>query len=175
MLVQITSGRDLTRHFLQFAALALATDPASPESLLRKPDRKTAPLISVQMWIMILGQSVYQLVVALVLNFAGHSILNLNSTDPALSIDQENELKTLIFNAFTFSQIFNMINSRRASLLQERIALASGGAFVLTSFLVIGLDRKLNIFTGIFKNYWFILIFCISEFFATRRQMVERQ
>ena len=27
-----------------FAALALATDPADPESLKRKPDRKTAPL-----------------------------------------------------------------------------------------------------------------------------------
>ncbi|KWU41530.1 putative calcium-transporting ATPase [Rhodotorula sp. JG-1b] len=119
-----------------FAALALATDPADPESLRRKPDRKTAPLISVQMWIMILGQSVYQLVVALTLNFAGHEILNLHSTDPALSIDQENELKTLIFNAFTFSQIFNMINCRR-------------------------LDRGLNIFTGIFRNMWFLLIFCI--------------
>lgn len=68
------------------------------------------------MWIMILGQSVYQLTVALVLNFAGHQILNLNSTDPALSIDQQNELSTLIFNAFTFSQIFNMINSRREFL-----------------------------------------------------------
>jgi hypothetical protein len=32
---------------------------------------------------------VYQLVVALTLNFAGHEILNLHSTDPALSIDQE--------------------------------------------------------------------------------------
>lgn len=119
-----------------FAALALATDPADPESLERKPDRKTAPLISVQMWIMILGQSVYQLTVALVLNFAGHQILNLNSTDPALSIDQQNELSTLIFNAFTFSQIFNMINSRR-------------------------LDRKLNILTGIHRNYWFLMIFAI--------------
>ncbi|GAA5987579.1 hypothetical protein JCM10908_002015 [Rhodotorula pacifica] len=119
-----------------FAALALATDPADPESLQRKPDRKTAPLISVQMWIMILGQSVYQLTVALVLNFAGKSILNLNSTDPAVSIDQENELKTLIFNAFTFSQIFNMINSRR-------------------------LDRGLNILVGIHRNIWFMLIFCI--------------
>lgn len=36
-----------------FAALALATDPADPESLDRKPDRKTAPLISVQMWMMV--------------------------------------------------------------------------------------------------------------------------
>lgn len=32
-----------------FAALALATDPATPAVLDRKPDRKTAPLISAQM------------------------------------------------------------------------------------------------------------------------------
>lgn len=40
-----------------FAALALATDPADPESLDRKPDRKTAPLISVQMWMMVSSNS----------------------------------------------------------------------------------------------------------------------
>lgn len=33
-----------------FAALALATDPATPRSLKRKPDRLTAPLISTDMW-----------------------------------------------------------------------------------------------------------------------------
>ncbi|KDN36653.1 hypothetical protein RSAG8_10695, partial [Rhizoctonia solani AG-8 WAC10335] len=37
-----------------FAALALATDPASPESLKRMPDRKTAPLFSVDMGKMII-------------------------------------------------------------------------------------------------------------------------
>ncbi|EGU11290.1 putative Calcium-transporting ATPase [Rhodotorula toruloides ATCC 204091] len=119
-----------------FAALALATDPADPESLERKPDRKTAPLISVQMWIMIIGQAIYQIVVALVLNFAGHQILSLDSSDPGQRIDQDNELMTLIFNAFVFSQIFNMLNARR-------------------------LDRKLNIFVGIHRNIWFMLIFVI--------------
>lgn len=97
----------------QFAALALATDPADPESLERKPDRKTAPLISVQMWIMIIGQAIYQIVVALVLNFAGHAIFGFDSSDPGQRIDQDNELSTLIFNAFVFSQIFNMLNARR--------------------------------------------------------------
>lgn len=33
-----------------FAALALATDPADPENLKRKPDRAGAPLISCDMW-----------------------------------------------------------------------------------------------------------------------------
>lgn len=33
-----------------FAALALATDPATPASLKRKPDAKTAPLITIDMF-----------------------------------------------------------------------------------------------------------------------------
>ena len=40
-----------------FAALALATDPATPRSLKRKPDRLTAPLISTDMWSASAGRS----------------------------------------------------------------------------------------------------------------------
>ena len=58
-----------------FAALALATDPATRTSLDRKPDRKDAPLISVDMWKMIVTQALYQIVVCLVLHFAGLAIL----------------------------------------------------------------------------------------------------
>ncbi|GAA6028517.1 hypothetical protein JCM8097_007260 [Rhodosporidiobolus ruineniae] len=119
-----------------FAALALATDPADPEVLDRKPDRKTAPLISVQMWIMIIGQAIYQTIVALTLHFAGPQIFNHSSNDVGIRTDQENALSTLVFNAFTFSQIFNMLNARR-------------------------LDRKLNVFIGIHRNIYFIVIFLI--------------
>ncbi|GAA6050651.1 hypothetical protein JCM3770_000873 [Rhodotorula araucariae] len=119
-----------------FAALALATDPADPESLNRMPDRKTAPLISINMWVMILGQAAYKTIVPLVLNFAGHEILGLHATDEAQRINEDNDLKTLIFNAFVMSQIFNMFNCRR-------------------------LDRKFNIFSRIHKNPYFITIFFI--------------
>lgn len=88
-----------------FAALALATDPADPESLDRKPDRKSAPLINMEMWKMIIGQAIYKTVPALVLHFAGHKILGLDATDEATQIEQTNELNTLVFNAFVFSQI----------------------------------------------------------------------
>ena len=40
-----------------FAALALATDPASESLLDRKPDKKTAPLFSVEVYKQILFQS----------------------------------------------------------------------------------------------------------------------
>lgn len=84
-----------------FAALALATDPPTPAILRRKPDPKSAPLISVTMWKMILGQAVYQLVVTLVLYFAGMRILSYEGDV------QKRELDTVIFNSFVWMQIFN--------------------------------------------------------------------
>lgn len=83
-----------------FAALALATDPPTPSLLKRRPEPKSAPLITVTMWKMIIGQSIYQLVVTLVLNFAGDSILNYDGTKPK-------QLQTLVFNTFVWMQIFN--------------------------------------------------------------------
>ncbi|WWC61624.1 calcium-translocating P-type ATPase, PMCA-type [Kwoniella dejecticola CBS 10117] len=114
-----------------FAALALATDPATETSLDRKPDRKNAPLITVEMFKMILVQALYQIVVCLVLHFVGLRILGLPSTD-----QNNTELGALVFNCFVFCQIFNQLNCRR-------------------------LDRKLNVLEGFFRNYYFIVIFLI--------------
>ncbi|KAK4127944.1 calcium-translocating P-type ATPase [Parathielavia appendiculata] len=86
-----------------FAALALATDPPNGSLLDRAPEPRTAPLITLTMWKMILGQSVYQLAVGLTLHFAGPSFLPY----------PEPELRTLVFNTFVFMQIFKLINSRR--------------------------------------------------------------
>jgi len=115
-----------------FAALALATDPATPSLLDRKPDRKTAPLINPEMLKMILVQAVYQIIVCLVLHFVGYDILGLDRSSPGDQAD----LKTLVFNCFVFCQIFNQLNCRR-------------------------LDRKFNIFEGFFRNYYFMAIFAI--------------
>ncbi|KAI9804281.1 MAG: hypothetical protein M1833_007088 [Piccolia ochrophora] len=90
-----------------FAALALATDPPVRSVLDRKPDPKSAPLITVRMWKMIIGQAIYQLVVTFILHFGGRHILSY-STD--LEIRQ---LRTLVFNTFVWMQIFNQINNRR--------------------------------------------------------------
>ena len=54
---------------------------------------------------MIIGQAIYQTIVALVLHFAGSRIFNFNSTDTGTMIDQQNELSTLVFNSFVFCQI----------------------------------------------------------------------
>ncbi|KAI9486555.1 MAG: PMCA-type calcium-translocating P-type ATPase [Benjaminiella poitrasii] len=111
-----------------FAALALATDPPSPDLLHRLPERsRKAPLINCCMWKMIIGESIYQLGVILILLYT--DILNL-SNDPAT-------LQTTIFTVFVFCQIFNEINCRR-------------------------IDNQLNVFKGIKKNKFFMLIFIIS-------------
>ena len=125
-----------------FAALALATDPSTEQILDRKPTPKRAPLITTNMWKMVIGQAIYQLVVTFVLYFAGYSILGyddkcLRDPVPARCTDtMHTELNTMVFNTFVWMQIFNEFNNRR-------------------------LDNKLNIFEGIQRNYFFIGINCI--------------
>ncbi|KAL4894006.1 hypothetical protein BDV59DRAFT_176633 [Aspergillus ambiguus] len=114
-----------------FAALALATDPPSPYVLNRRPEPKSAPLITLTMWKMIIGQSIYQLAVTLVLNFAGPSILHSMGVLNPGEEHYHDKLKTVVFNTFVWMQIFNQWNSRR-------------------------LDNNFNIFEGLFRNRWFI-------------------
>ncbi|TVY75650.1 Calcium-transporting ATPase [Lachnellula suecica] len=89
------------------AALALATDPPTDSILDRKPDPKSAPLITVTMWKMIIGEAIYQLVITLLLHFGAKSILSYSSQR---EIDQ---IPTLVFNTFVWMQIFNQWNNRR--------------------------------------------------------------
>jgi len=127
-----------------FAALALATDPTTKSLLDRKPDTHGTRLFSADMIKMILGQSTYQVIIILIFHFLGHSILGLDHTG-------KNDLiiTTLVFNTFVFAQIFNSVNCRR-------------------------LDNKLNIFEGIFKNRYFIVITLIgmSSAIALRSALV---
>ncbi|KAL8701555.1 MAG: hypothetical protein Q9224_000443 [Gallowayella concinna] len=115
-----------------FAALALATDPPTPSILNRKPEPKSAPLITLNMWKMIIGQSIFQLAVTLILYFAGPSFIPFHHTSGAdIKVERKDQLQTLVFNTFVWMQIFNQYNNRR-------------------------LDNKLNIFEGIQRNYFFI-------------------
>lgn len=120
-----------------FAALALATDPATPAALDRKPDAKTAPLITIDMFKMITTQALFQVVACLILHFLGGRILGHHCDgNPLLCTTQEQEVSTIVFNTFVFCQIFNQLNCRR-------------------------LDRGLNIFTNFFRNPYFLVIFAI--------------
>ncbi|KAG2184768.1 hypothetical protein INT43_000681 [Umbelopsis isabellina] len=109
-----------------FAALALATDPPTPELLLRNPEPRSSPLISFPMWKMIIGQSIFQVVVTLVLLYS--DILDFD-TDSLF-------LQTVVFNTFVFCQIFNEINCRR---IDNRFNVLSGlhrNFFFIAIFLI---------------------------------------
>ena len=125
-----------------FAALALATDTASPLLLDSKPNKKTDPLFNVNMIKQILGQAYYQIVIVIVIifHFLGSKILGFHHTDDStLQKHHDGIVQTLVFNAFVFAQIFNSFNCRR-------------------------LDRKLNVFEGMSKNWYFMSITAIGLF-----------
>jgi len=118
-----------------FAALALATDRATRSLLNRKPDPKTAPLFTLDMSKMIIGQAIYQTIVVLGFHFAGPTIYGLRSDDTK----GHNQLSALVFNVFVFCQIFNSINCRR-------------------------IDNKYNIFEGLSKNWYFMVITLLGTY-----------
>ncbi|OUM57741.1 hypothetical protein PIROE2DRAFT_21450 [Piromyces sp. E2] len=135
------------------AALALATEKPTQDMLLRPPQSKRSPLITHTMWKMIFGEAIFQIIVNFVLLFAGPhlfgdmfdvlrdngGVLSKGPENPTKELqdrfdDQKTELKTMVFNTFVFLQIFNEINCRR-------------------------IDNRLNVFSGIHKNVYFIVIF----------------
>ncbi|KAG0068976.1 hypothetical protein BGZ92_004787, partial [Podila epicladia] len=138
------------------AALALATDPPTLDLLDRQPEPRTAPLISFTMWKMIIGQAILQLVITFVLEYAGMDILNYDDVPQSLREGRteaefqnvamaykgfkRQELNSMVFNTFVFLQIFNEVNCRR-------------------------LDSHLNIFSGIHRNTYFMVIFVIMVLF----------
>ncbi|KAJ5184032.1 hypothetical protein N7492_001648 [Penicillium capsulatum] len=89
------------------AALALATDPPTRRVLNRYPEPKSSSLINAQMWKMIIGQSIYQMVVTLVLYFAGAAIFSYHTEH------EMQQLQTAVFNTYVWMQIFNMYNNRQ--------------------------------------------------------------
>ena len=82
-------------------ALALATDPPAESILDRKPDTRSSPLITITMWKMIFAQSIYKLVVLLIIHFGGESIFSYHSEG------EKSQLRTMVFNTFVWMQIFN--------------------------------------------------------------------
>ena len=125
-----------------FAALALATDPPTRSLLDRKPDPKSAPLITLRMWKMIIGQAIYQLVVTFILYFAGESMLSYESAH------EKDQLPTLVFNTFVWMQIFNALNNRR---LDNRFNVFEGIThnwfFIIILLIMIG-GQTMIVFVG---------------------------
>jgi Ca2+ transporting ATPase len=64
-----------------FAALALATEPPADDILTRQPYNKDAPIMSELMWRNVFGHAVYQILVLILIIFAGQGTIVLNYTD----------------------------------------------------------------------------------------------
>ncbi|KAF8252393.1 calcium-translocating P-type ATPase [Wilcoxina mikolae CBS 423.85] len=82
------------------SAFAVSTDPPDQLTMDRKPEPKSAPLVTANMWKMILGQAIHQISVTLTLYFAGRRIFR------NIDVDQ---LNTLIFNTFVTRRSANLI------------------------------------------------------------------
>ena len=116
------------------ASLALATEMPSPDVLLRKPYDLNRPLISRTITINILGHSVYQLTVALLLLYFGDKLFDIDSVgqNEQFNVTPSKHF-IIIFNSFVSMTLFNEINARKVH------------------------DER-NVFEGFHRNIFFVLI-----------------
>jgi len=133
-------------------SLALATEKPGRHLLNRKPYGRNKSMISRNMTFNILGQSVYQLAVVLMIMFHGE-VLFYNDNDRA---DQQNALDgseelisgraagcdatqhySILFNTFVMMTLFNQIAARK-------------------------LNNEFNLFAGITENKMFVVIMLIE-------------
>lgn len=91
------------------ASLALATERPTTELLKRKPYGRKKALVSNEMWRYIIGHSLYQLFVTMLILYAGDKLFDI---DNGLHRDVPNQHYTLIFHVFVLMQLFNEINAR---------------------------------------------------------------
>jgi len=110
------------------ASLALASEPPTDALLKRDPVNRSKSIITRRMWGNMLGQSGYQIVVIMVLLFAGPQMFGFEPGHEVERNENRNSVHyTFIFNAFVWMQLFNEINSR-------------------------SLEGEINVFKGIHRN-----------------------
>eukprot|EP00055_Hartaetosiga_balthica_P018791 m.135364 g.135364 ORF g.135364 m.135364 type:complete len:1429 (-) comp9952_c0_seq1:212-4498(-) len=131
-----------------FAALALATEPPSPDLLDRDPYGRNKALLSRIMLRQIIGHSIYQLVIILILIFHGHKIFNIESGHTS---DVPTQHFTIVFNTFVWMQIFNEFNAR---VIDDRLVYTYGNGKVLRG----PIGAFLRPFHGFLNNNIFILV-----------------
>ncbi|RDX60545.1 Calcium-transporting ATPase 9, plasma membrane-type, partial [Mucuna pruriens] len=147
-------------------ALALATEPPTDNLMHRSPVGRREPLITNIMWRNLVVQALYQVIVLLVLNFGGESILH-NQDSKTHTIQVKN---TLVFNAFVFCQIFNEFNARKPEEMNVFEGVTKNRLFMgiigVTFVLQIIIIEFLGKFTGTVKLDWklWLASICIGIF-----------
>ncbi|KAL3531295.1 hypothetical protein ACH5RR_010617 [Cinchona calisaya] len=136
-------------------ALALATERPTDELMHKKPVGRTVPLITNIMWRNLLAQSLYQIIVLLILQFKGKSIFNVN----------ERVKSTIIFNTFVLCQVFNEFNSRKlekknvfTGLHKNRLFIGIVGVTVLLQVLMVEFLKKFADTESLKWKQWVICI-----------------
>lgn len=138
-------------------SLALATEPPTEALLLRLPYGKTKSLISMPMWFNMLGQSVYQLAVVLIIMFRGEFIFFDKGADNLdLAVGETDQLTdgriagcdytqhyTCLFNSFVMMTLFNQIAARK---LENEFWLFGGICNNCYFIIIVGLEFVLQIF-----------------------------
>lgn len=187
-----------------FAALSLATDYPTRAVLQRKPEPRGQAIITVNMWKMVIAQTIYQMAVIFVLHYAGGSIWT-GDTEK-----QQDRIQTTAFNTYIFMQLFNQWNCRVADTRfnifegmyrnpwfffvqavtvtgQTLIVTFGGNAFQTeqptgtqwaTSIILGLLTLPLGALVRIFPNRWFLLAMTpIRKLFHLRmqRRAVKRE
>jgi len=156
------------------AALALGTEKPTGQLLNRKPFGRYDCLLSPHMIRFIAVQGAYQIIVLLVLLFAGNKIGFLgvkcaykvmpegfdarfdtpeDGCTAAVIKKDEVALQTIIFNAFVYCQVFNEINARRVNGERNVYKGLFSNAMFVGIMLLIGVGQALLVvFTGQFMS-----------------------
>lgn len=121
-------------------SLALSTERPSKALLLRRPYGRTKSLISSSMMKIIIGNSIYQLVVIFYILFYGDRFFDIDS-GIGQSVDSSvaSVHFTIIFNILVFMTLFNEINARK-------------------------INGERNVFQGLTTNWIFCIIFVLTTF-----------
>jgi len=146
------------------ASLALATQPPTDELLTRNPYKREDYIINADMWRMILGQSVYQIIIMFLFVFYGENFLPAYSSDTCFSdatkkfvcsgrrytisgtlaydkfVSGPSRHYTYVFNLFVMLQLFNEINCRKIEM------------------------DKFDVFEGMLSNLLFVYIWIVTFF-----------
>ncbi|KAK6131661.1 hypothetical protein DH2020_034675 [Rehmannia glutinosa] len=130
-------------------ALALATEPPTDHLMRRQPVGRREPLITNIMWRNLLIQALYQVIVLLILNFRGRSILNLEHDESGHAFRVRN---TLIFNAFVFCQVFNEFNARKPDEINVWKGVTKNHLFMGIVALEVVLQVMIIFFLGKFAS-----------------------
>lgn len=136
-------------------ALALATEPPTDQLMKRSPVGRKEPLITNIMWRNLIIQALYQVIILLVLNFGGKSILHLKHETRVHANKVKN---TFIFNTFVLCQIFNEFNARKpdeknvfAGMTKNRLFMGIVGITTILQILIIEFLGK---FTSTVRLNW---------------------